>query len=619
MRLSSFSLTRIALGALGLSILLGGSSAIAQINVEGLTLQGANGTLNAGYDGAIASGQDSSHDLGIGGDAGISGYYYNPKFLSFHATSEYDRAQSNAGSTSLGTSKGFSFGSQIFGGSADPGAISYGQNWGQTGTYGLPVLAGLNSTSSNRDFGISWMINSLPLVKNLTVFYANDESNTTIPGLGVSSNVHAQVFGVGSSGYRVGGFSLGGGYEHVNDVSSANLLDTNSEVSSTGSLDTFHLVSARALPRGGSILMSAYRTQSDSKSVGESGNTATDEFDTSISSRIWRVPLSGSVSYNDNVYGDVLQELNAAGETVQVSTTSPRTGILNMSISSSHAFPYSIFVTGYANREEVYLGGVSEGATSFGANVAYGFGRRLKGLTILFGMHDAASQVGNGGGGLFATVNYLRNFGAWRTMSSFSYNQNVQTLQGLYTSSSMSGFTSLRHELYHGLSFGASAAFTSTVFSVDGYDSRSENATTNLSWLKQTVTATYAQSSGSGIVTSTGVVAITTPGLVSNAEVPFSGRGYGAGYSNSMVPHMGVSVGWSSFLSGNSSTSTSGAESVLSNVSSQSYTGSLTYNLRKLTFLANALYEHQGANNAVGQPSRTLIYYFGVSRCFKFF
>jgi hypothetical protein len=593
------------------------SRAQAQVHVDGLHLDHASANIGAGYDGEITNDQGSTHDLGVSGNVSSGGYYYNPNFLSLQGSAYYDRAQSNAGETNLDTSKGYNVLGRVFGGSTTPGNVNFAQSWGNSGTYGIEGVsgAGLYSTSNNNDFGIAWQFRQLSFIKNLTLGFSDDKSKMTVPGLDVVNNASRQSYSIGTSGYSFWGFPLSGGYQHLHVNSDSNLYANGGDaIDSSTSMDVFKVMTGHALPYRGSITLSAYRMSSNSTSEGETSHNVSNEFDSSISTRFWRLPLSGSVTYNDNVYGSVLQELNASGQTVQVSDNSPRIGTLMMNVSSSYTFPHHVFVTGFANHQEEYIGSSTVGATSFGANAAYNFSKLLNGLTIIVGMHDSASQVGNTGASMIATVNYTRNFNGWHVYANFNYNQNVQTLLSLYTSSSMASSAAVRRQMRYGLSFGVSGGYSRSVFTNEpGMQNYAENANANITWKRQALTASYAQSGGTAILTSTGLVTVTTPGLVTNTEVPFSGRGYSAGYSTQPLRRLSLNVSWSKFISDSSSSG------VLSNVSSQTYTGSMSYLYRKLNFLANATRTDQGANSSALLPSRITVYYFGVTRWFSFF
>jgi len=619
--MSTLHLNRaLQLGLLLALILLRGE-AFAQVRVDGVNLQSLAGTAEAGYGGQVSPQQPGSHDLGVGGSVSTNGYYYSPNFLSFGISGFYDRAQSDADSTSVENSSGYTVNSRIFAGSAIPGSVSLSQDWGQNSSYGLLGLNGLDSTTNNKSFGVSWIFKKLPIIRNLSVGFSDTTTDVSILGLGANSTVNTKAYTIGTSGYRFAGFSLSLGYEHLLINSEGNLYGgtenggTTATTSGSTSMNMYHVLTGRVLPwNRGQFTLSAYRTSSDSISQGQSSSNTTDELDASLTSRVWRLPLSANLDYNDNVFGSVLQQYNAQGQTVPISESTPRTGSLLMNLSTSYTFPYSIFVTGFISRQEEYLQFGSVGATSLGANANYHFGKRLEGLTVMFGMNDSASQQGNNGAGLIANATYIRRFGNWKTTSNISYNQNVQTMLALYTTSGMSSSSMIRREWENGLGLSMSGAYGRSLF-VQQQGSSSSQASLNAgaSWAKQSVSASWTESSGTVIISSQGLVQVTTPGLVTNLTQPFSGRSYALGYGNHLVKRLSFNFGWSK------SDSTSSGLGLLSNVSSEQYIGSLSGNFRKLTLVANATHVHQGASTLTSLPTTTTVFYFGVSRFFNFF
>jgi len=587
-------------------------AAIAQVEVGGVQFQSLNGNLGFGYDGQFGTQQQSTHDAGLTGNLSTGGYFYNPGFLAFQANTYYERADSTADTTSLSDSRGYNTGASIFGGSQFPGYVSFAQNWGQTGTFGVGGLgAGLNSSSNNRDFAVSWLFRNLP-VKNLSVYFSDNVNNVAIPGLGLTTDSSSKGFGASSSGYRVAGFLIGAGYQHsMGDVNS-NISGTDGEtITGSGSSDVFHVLSSRTLPGQTTLTLSAYRIMTRSSSQGDNSSSDSDEFDASINSRVWRLPLSGSISYNDNVYQTALQQLNASGQLVYTSENAPKIGELNMNLFSSYSLPHQVFVTGFISHQEEFVGELSAGATAFGGTVGYGFGKFMKGLTITVGMHDNASQVGNTGAGLVATASYKRNFGAWRFNANANYSQGIQTLLALTTESGAGAGASVRRELSHGITFGASAGFGRTLFSnVQAPSTETINAGVNVGWMKQTLSAYFAESRGSMIVTSQGLVQNPVPGLSTES---FFGKSYNAGYANTLIKNTSLSLSWSKFESTGTGTG------LFSNTSSEQYSGSLAYRYRKINFIANFIHSQQGTSVTTALPSDITIFYVGVSRWFDFF
>ena len=196
------------------------------------------------------------------------------------------------------------------------------------------------------------------------------------------------------------------------------------------------------------------------------------------------------------------------------------------------------------------VGGQDFGLTQVGFNVHYNFGRRLKGLVITLGATDAASGVGNSGAGLVGNASYSRNFGHWETSSYVSYNQSVQTLLAMYTQSSFSYNAQLRRHLANGMNLVLGGGGGHSVFVQQaGSGSSSEGFNAGMSWLRQTLNANYQQSSGVSIVSTQGLVPVTTPGLLPNFQQNFSGRSYGAGWSSNLRRDLTMSLAWTKSLS----------------------------------------------------------------------
>ena len=598
-----------------LSVLLAAQGAVAQVEIGGAQLQNLNGNLGTGYGGQMTEGEQSTHDMGFNGNLSSNGYYYSPNFLAFQANTFYSRADSNAEAATFANSEGYNLGASIFGGSQFPGYVSFGQNWGENGNYGLSTLGtGLNSTSNNTNFAVSWLFRNLP-VKNLSVYFADSLNNVAIPGLGVTTDVGTKGFGVSTSGYNILGFLVGMGFQRSTTDATSNLSGTEGGTfTSSGSSNVFHVMASRTLPWDSKFNVSFYRIMTDSSGEGDTSNSDMNEVDASISSHVWRLPLSGTISYNDNVYASVLQQLNSSGQLTDLTVNSPKIGELNMSLSSSYTLPHRIFVTGFVTHQEEFIAGASVGATSAGGTVSYGFGKFLKGLTLTVGMHDTASQEGNTGAGLVGAATYLRNVGAWRLAANAYYNQGIQTLLATSTESSAGGNVSLRRNLGERVTFGVNAGAGRSIFSsVAGQSMETKTAGVFLGWMRQTLSASYAESSGTAIVTNLGLVPVSVPGLVGSQIVPFSGKSYNAGYANSLIKHMNLSLSWGKF------NSTGSGAGLFSNVSSQLYSGSLIYTYRKLNFTANCAESKQGASVSSALPSNIKVYYFGVSRWFSFF
>ena len=99
--------------------------AVAQLRL-GETSNTLNGTLSAGYNGDFGNqGMPSDHGLSFGGTGTLSGYYYNPNFLSYGISPYVNQARDNSTYQSISDSSGVNITSSIFAGSKFPGSITY--------------------------------------------------------------------------------------------------------------------------------------------------------------------------------------------------------------------------------------------------------------------------------------------------------------------------------------------------------------------------------------------------------------------------------------------------------------------------------------------------------------
>lgn len=594
----------------------------AQVGFAGLHISGGGG-LDFGYEGQNGNLIGSSHDFGVGGSGTVNGYYYNPNFLSFSATPYYDRGQDNGATASISNARGYNLSSQIFGGSDLPGGVSFGQSWGQQGLYGLPGLSGLTTISNSTGFAVGWSLRHRLGIPSLSASFSDSNSDSSILGSAFHNSLNNKSFGLGTGGYKFAGFPLSFSYHYQHTTSTDNLLSGGGEENTNDtSSNTFVFTTGHKLAGHGTFNLQASRSYMDSSSseAGESSHSVTDDISASVSSQVWRLPLSGTVEYDDNAYGSLLQQLNTSGQTVPVAWNEPTTRILLMGLSSTYTFPHSIGVTAFVNHQDEWIQGTGGGVTYYGGALNYHFMRFIKGLIVTVGANDSASKAGNAGGGMIANATYLHNFGPWETSANVNYNQNVQTMFAMYTTSGIAYMASVRRHLQNGLYFSIGGGGGRSVFVQQaGTSAHNENINASVSWLRQTAQFSCGSSGGTFLVTNQGLVPVSTPGLSADLYQLSSARSYSANYTNGLIRHMSLSAGWSKFTSGGS------GSGVLSNSSSQTVSASLYYTYRKISFYSRAAHLWQGVgstgNQAVGSagnvPAVFTNYAFGVSRWFS--
>jgi hypothetical protein len=594
--------------------------AAAQVEFGGAQMS-ASANTSVGYDANYSNlGGGTDHGLGLAGSGTLAGFYYNPNFLSFSVQPYYNRGQSNSTSGSVFDTSGYNGSVNIFSGSNFPGSISFNQIWNGTGSYGIPGTTGLTTKSNNRDFAIGWG-ERVPGLPSVSVNYSRGDGSNSVLGSDVGGDVTSNSFGIRSA-YRVAGWSLGGGFTHANtDANTTGALEGVGAETSNTSDNAFTFGTGHTLPFlhagfGINFSRADYNANFGGETSGKSTGT-TDNVDANLNLQLWRFPISATAIYMDNLYGSFEeQQLSSGGAGMQTSL-SPETRELLLSASTSyHVMPH-VVANGFVSRQEIYITGQSFGVTQFGGTVNFFLGKRFKGLTATIGANDSASQQGNEGAGLTANVNYTGNIGRWDVGGNFGYYQNVETLYGLYQTSSLSYGGNLSRRFANGLNWSIAGGGGRTAFvDVAGSGSQAESVSTSLNWRGYTVGGNFSQSTGSSVLTATGLVPVPSP-VVSNNLIVYSGRGYGFGAGGSPIRGLSISVSYSNATSSTSGSDTNGL--IVTNNNTALTTGVLTYQFRKLYFNASVLQFRQGISTSGIAPSLVTSYYFGVSRWFKLF
>ena len=173
----------------------------------------ADGIVGAGYDASSGTNQTASHDIGINVSGELTGYYFNPRFLSFSVLPSYNRSSSNSGSSSLTNASDIDTNVQLFTGSQFPGAVSYNKAFDSTGTFGLPGVQSFVTHGDTSSFGIGWsaLLSGLPPVN---VSFTHSSSSSTIFGTTQETQSTSRVFNVNSV-YRMAGWGLQGRFTDV--------------------------------------------------------------------------------------------------------------------------------------------------------------------------------------------------------------------------------------------------------------------------------------------------------------------------------------------------------------------------------------------------------------------
>lgn len=594
-------------------VLCGGAA--AQVAIGDLHAT-ANGQLSSVYAGDFGNLESNGHSLGFAGTGTITGDYYNPNFLSFSLLPYYGRSQDNSDSQSITNASGYSGTLHLFAGSHFPGFVSANQTWNSSGTFGIPDTAGLTTKNNNHGLNVGWseLIPDLPTV---SISYGDNSGKSSLLGSDTATNFTTHNFNVGST-YTLAGFYLNGGFIHLNNDTDINGLENGESESTNGSSNQYRLSAQRGIPYNNSRFSLGLNRSSYSSddSLGGQSYGTTDNATANLNIRFPRLPVNFTATYSDNLLGSFEQQLISSGQAPIASIVSPESHSLSLEASTYYNVLPRLVVGGYAERTEQYYAGQNFGLTQLGLNVNYNFFKKLKGLLFNAGLVESANQQGNTRIGAIGNVSYDRYFGKWEIGAFVRYDQDVETLLVMYTTSSFNYGASIKHEMKHDMRWVGIFNSTKSAFEqVPGDGNHAESFTTMVISPRVTVSGNFTKSSGMSILTATGLVATPVPASMVSPDnsIVYNGSSYGGSFAVNPVKHMVVSTSWSRALSNTVS------PLLLSNNGSTNYYGLATYQYRKLLFSAGCTKFNQSISSSSTLPSMLTSYSFGISRWFKGF
>jgi hypothetical protein len=595
-------------GAVLMAVLMFAVGALAQMQVGGFSLN-ANGNLSAGYSGNYGEATNSSHSLTGGGTGTLSGYYFDPRFLSFDLQPYYNQSRANSLSASVTDSSGANFSSSVFSGSRFPGSFNYSRAYNSSGTFGVPGAADLTTNGNTQSFGIGWGVN-LPGLSAYSIF-----------GTEADGASNAKTFMLRASDRRAG-FSLSGGLSHsVSGTETPLILTGGGTASADSSGNNYTFTVSHALPFSGALSGSVSRSSyAYSSSNGTGGDQTVDNFLVNGSIHPFtRLSFSGTAAYDDNLGGTITQAVLLAGAPVQQTTNQPTSNALTMEGDTVFTATERLsFSGGFERRQQTFAN------ATFGANSIRGSARYAR--ILLGGTFGASSSVSentqdNRDGyslGLAETMTFSRAIGAWNLSMNGNYAQNQETLLISYTTSSYGVGGTISRRFGKLLAWSGSAGTSRTALTtVGGTSSASDSFSTSLNarrWF--TVSGSYQRSSGTGLQTATGLATapVPTPILAQALVVLYGGHSYSASASTSAIRHLTAAVSYSKSMN-----NTVGGANVLSNNSFDQLIVTTQYQFRKMNFIGGYSRFLQSVSVAGLPASRLSSFYVGINRWFNFF
>ena len=590
------------------------AAAHAQLNVGDDVSLRMNGFLGFGYSGNYGADGVSGHGLFGSGSGNLTGYYYNPNFLSFNVRPFYNRNQDNGSFGSVLRDTGLDTSANFFGGSHFPGMMGYSKSFNTGSQYGIPGGVGLVADSSTQNFSISWS-ELLPNLPRLTATFSDNTNSSTIQGEAGTTDSAARNFNL-LADYRIDGWGLAAFMNHQNFGVKLPTFLSPTNARSDSAATSYGFSANHTLPLSGVFTANYSRTDYSSETGTYRNTGSTDTADGMAAFRpTERFSINGEVRYTGNLIGALQQSFLPSG-TPPFPVSGQRSHGIALNSYGTYNLGHGFLLIGYGSRQMQTFAGTDFTTNRVGGTLTYSYARPLFGVLYLsFGMVNNATNNGGGSLGFVGNVSLKKRFSNWDFDGDFSYAQNVQTIIASYTTSNYTYGAMIRRRFGANMYWsGSYRGLQSGLAQFAGYGNRSDSFMTNFTRGRYGVSGSYSQSRGTAILSSTGLLTPTPIApLIAPDQVAYNGKSYGAGAYVSPMRKMVINFNWYRLRS-----DTRTAE-IFSANNSQRYYGQMQYNLRKLSFRAG----YWRVNQALGfngfRPITDNTYYFNISRWFDLF
>lgn len=607
------------LGYLMAGVLLLTIPATAQITVGDNLKVGLSGDLSTGYNSSFGT-DGSSHSLSLGGSGSIHGSYYNPQFFSFDVQPYYNRSQANSAYQSITDSSGFTGTANIFSGSHFPGSVSYGKTHDNLGQFGLPGVTGLSTKASGDTIDFNWAAN-VPNLPSVNVSYLIAGQDTSTYGTNGDTSLHTRNLNL-QTYYNLRGYPLTGYYNHqsLNSIYPNFFGTTQKDDGGSGANASYGLMTSHKIPLNGywsaNVSRGSYDSETHNNGIRSSSSGTSESANSTASVELApKLSVSLGASYQTNFLGAVQAQLIQAGATSSLVNAESDSKAYSVRTDAYYQLGKHINLNGQWNHIQQYYGGKSIGISQWGGGVSSSYAKPFFGmLTVSVGAVDTASQEGNSGAGLYATVSFTRKFHRWETGADFNYSQQVQTLGSVYTTSVYGYGGSVKRKFGDRFYLVNAARETHSGLSQQvGTSSHSESFLTTLLYKRYSLNVVYSQSGGTAIQTPQGLVSVPIGVSTSSVAAPvlYNAKSYGGGIT-ATVARFVITGSYSRAVSDTTATT-------LSNNSTTMWNSLIRCRMRKMYFNAGFTRFGQSVGGSGFQPSMLNSYFIGISRWFNVF
>lgn len=652
-----------------LVLLATGHPAFSQLTIGDNANINLSGNAGFGYSRSSGTAMDTISSTDLGFDATLSGFYYNPGFLSFRASPYYNRSRTSSGSSSIFAGKGFDAGMNLFSGGHISGSFGYGMAFDNEQLVNVPgSVANYVARANARNMELNGALN-FEGWPSLNIAWGTGSSNATVFGSTMSSSSHSRNFGLNSS-YQLWGFSLSGGLSSFRTEQELPDLSSGTGVMRTNSREkTLRLGMTRQLWTAANLSTSLTRNTFTSENGPAIQNGTFDTFSSLMTMRpLSKLNTSIFMTYTTNfgayLFENLLSATNGTGAVAgttgtATSTVSTATGTSTTVSTGNSSIPLGDAGSGTGGgTAPTLIATTGEDASNYldyGTTAAYSFTNRLTatgqasmrrsasrnfagnsnivngGLSYgrpLFGGHigvngtisrssSAAASRSQSRLGESAGVTGGRKLFGWDFNSRFRYQRSSSDNSSALavTQSGYGWSVSTSHRVVGAWRLQLSTGSNHTrVDQIAASESTSESYSASFSGRKVGVGANYSKTSGLSVQSVGGLIPVDGGSVLPDMNlVTYNGSSYSLSASYHPVPRLNISGDYSHALY---STAQFGA--VSSGLLSR-YNVRAEYIMRRMRISSGFSRLTQGFGATLNNPATTSTFSIGVSRSFDIF
>ena len=631
---------------LGLAAMTG-SVTRAQLKVGDETSLNFNANASVGYVRSWDGTDSNSAAYGFNGN--LTGFYHDPRFLSFTANPYLNQSDLNSSSSSNTLASGIYSQANFLSATKTPMTFSYSRDYNRDSTSTLPGSGiGYITHGNGQGFGAtaSYLPDDWP---SITAAFSHSSSDYSVDGQPGSGNSHLNTF------------SLNSRYDLANTILSASYSQTwvNSQTPILGSVDsvlnqntdTGNFFASASRSFGTRAGLSASYTHSSVH--GEYADTSLNETYDSLYGHAnlkatSQLSLGAYFAYSSNLSGQYFTNIiTGAGaqkgapvtSTGESTTTSGSTRYTNSFLSYGADAGYQVFsCLSLIGRVEHRIQGQASDLPDFTStemtgtamcnHKLWGGGLGLSGsasysFAPLYTLENssgnmAEKQTGQSSFlGESTTVSYSHPLGSWNGSISGNYSHGLTTFLVGYIQTSYGGGANITRTLRHWAISGSASVSRAHVDTSTLSDTNSVNFSGTVTHKNTSLTGSYSQSQGNALQVGTSIVPVAgSTGGVENLLIQYNGQSYGIGASWRPKRRWTL-VGNYAHVDYSSLNPLIGATPVRTRSTQMSFRSE--YSFRQLYLVTGYGRVDQGSNQVGATPYLYNTFYFGIQRQFNFF